>query len=102
MSDEIPEPNPPLTPDEEAAAKRLTAEELDIIDSTIFACSRHNWQKLAMVCSRVHEQLATHFPMFSYSVYAERIGFLADQGRLEASGDLDYMRFSEVRLPNQS
>ena len=31
--------------------------------------------------------------------YAQRVLSLVDAGRLEAQGDLKYLRFSEVRLP---
>ncbi len=102
MSDETPEAKPPLTAAEKAAARRLTEEDLKIIDTAILECSRRDWQKLAKVCSRVHAELAARFPVFSYALYAERIAFLADQGLLEAQGDLDYLRFSEVRLPMRS
>jgi hypothetical protein len=102
MEHETPETNPPITADEKAAVRRLTDEELELIDTTILNSVRHDWQKLAMVCFRVHEKLCARFPVFSYSLYAQRIAFLADQGRLEAQGDLDYMRFSEVKLPTRS
>jgi len=43
-------------------------------------------------------QLEQDFPDLSDSYYALRIGSLVAADRLESKGNLDYMRFSEVRL----
>jgi len=53
-----------------------------------------------MVVIRSIEKLEQRYPDFSCAFYAQRVQILADQGRLESQGDLDYMRFSEVRLPH--
>jgi len=55
-----------------------------------------------MVVSLASKKLGTRYPQFSYVFYAERIRALADFGRLESQGNLSYMRFSEVRLPNEN
>jgi hypothetical protein len=60
------------------------------------------WQKVAMVVARSTDKLESRYPDISSAFYAQRIQILADQGRLESQGDLDYMRFSEVRLPRES
>jgi hypothetical protein len=102
MNRETPEPNPPLTPDEESAAIRLTAEDLRVIDDTLLSCVGDRWQKLAMVVVRAKERLESRYPVFSHTFYAMRVEYLSDLGRLESQGNLDYMRFSEVRLPHGS
>jgi hypothetical protein len=55
-----------------------------------------------MVVIRTVEKLEARYPQLTYVFYAMRIQTLADQGRLESQGDLNYMRFSEVRLPDES
>ncbi len=98
MGRETPEPNPPLSPEEEAAAAKLTPEDLGVIDAAVLSCVAAPWQKLAMVVVRAKEKLESKYPEFSYTFYAMRAQALNDLGRLESRGDLDYMRFSEVRL----
>jgi hypothetical protein len=101
MSDEVPEANPPLSSEETSAVARLTPTDLEFIDTTILSCALTRWQKVAMVVGRTEKKLRTEYPQLSYIFYAMRIQDLADRGRLESQGDLDYMRFSEVRLPDE-
>lgn len=79
----------------------LSPTDLELIDGTILACALPRWQKVATVVIRAEEKLAAGFPQLSYVCYAMRIQDLAGRGRLEAQGDLDSMRFSEVRLPQR-
>jgi len=54
-----------------------------------------------MVVSLAIDKLQNRYPEFSELFFAERIRLLAKQGRLESQGNLRYMRFSEVRLPDE-
>ena len=98
MTDEVPEPNPPLSAEEESAVARLTPGDITFIDTAILSCASPRWQKVAMVAIRAIEKLKPGYPDFSPAFYARRVQILADQGKLESQGDLNYMRFSEVRL----
>ena len=60
------------------------------------------WRKVAAIVGFAMDRLGAKYPQFSDVFYAERIRLLAEQGRLEAQGDLSYMRFSEVRLPHEN
>ena len=102
MTDEVPEPNPPLSGQEQSAAASLTSDDFASIDSAILSCAIPRWQKVAMIISRAIEKLESRYPVFSSAFYARRVQILAAEGRLESQGDLDYMRFSEVKLPNES
>lgn len=102
MSREVPEPNPPLSAEEESAAVKLTREDLRVIDETLLSCTSDRWQKLAMVVVRAKERLESKYPVFSHTFYAMRVEHLCCLNHLESQGDLDYMRFSEVRLPHGS
>jgi len=102
MSREVPIPNDPISPGEEAAFFRLRNDEVKEIDDAILACATPHWQKVARMVSLAEKQLSSKYPQFSYSLYAERIRLLAEEGRLESQGDLSFMRFSEVRLPHEN
>jgi hypothetical protein len=102
MTPEVPIPNPALSRKEAAAFAKLTPEDKIAIDDGIIASALHRWQKVAMVVSIAEQKLRGRYPQFSYVLYAKRIGLLAKQGRLESQGNLCYMRFSEVRLPNEN
>jgi hypothetical protein len=101
MSDEIPEANEPLTADELSAIAKLSDADLQIIDAAILANSSARWLKVARVATFTADVLRHSYPAFSPTVYAERLAWLVEQGRLESQGKLDYMRFSEVRIPAQ-
>jgi hypothetical protein len=102
MTDEVPAPNPPLSAAEQSAAARLTSSDIAFIDSAVLSCALPRWQKLARIVGRTMDKLESRYPDFLESFYAQRVQILADQGRLESQGDLNYMRFSEVRLPHES
>jgi hypothetical protein len=40
MSDEVPEPNPPLSPEEESAVEALTQSDIEFIDTAILSGAR--------------------------------------------------------------
>jgi|SRR5215472_844473 len=101
MTDEVPIPTPPLSAEELEAFTKLSPKEVEAIDQAVLSCCLPRWRKVAMVVIRVKEKLGEQYPQFSYVLYSERIRVLADQGRLDSQGDLSYMRFSEVKLPQE-
>jgi hypothetical protein len=100
MSEEIPRSNPPLTAEERAAAEKLTDTDLQIIDAAILANCAKTWLKVARAVWDTEKILTSRYPGLSYIFYTDRLGWLVEEGRLESRGDLAYMRFSEVRIPN--
>ena len=54
-----------------------------------------------MVVGLALDKLGEKYPQFSEVFYSERIGVLVDKGSLESQGNLLYMRFSEVKLPQE-
>ena len=101
MHRELPVPNDPMSPEEAAAFALLRKEEVKDIDDAILSCATAHWQKVARMVSLAEKKLGSKYPQFSYILYAERIRQLAEEGRLESQGDLSFMRFSEVRLPQE-
>ena len=99
MTDETPEANPPLSPEELAAVAILSEADLQFIDAVILENSFVRWMKVAFVVALTMKALKDRYPDLSYIFYAQRLVRLAKGGQLESRGNLEFMRFSEVRLP---
>ena len=99
MSEEIPQPNRPFTAEEQSAVAKLTAADLQVIDAAILANSSNRWLKVARVVTSAEDALSNSYPDLSYVFYAQRLIRLAEEGRLESQGNLEHIRFSEVRIP---
>ena len=99
MSEEVPIANPPLSAAEQSVVKKLRDADLQVIDAAILANCSNDWLKVARVMAFTEKALNNRYPALSYVFYAQRLIHLAEEGRLEPQGDLQYMRFSEVRIP---
>jgi len=99
MTEEIPQPNPPLSAEEHSAPAKLTDADLQIIDAAILANSSNRRLKVARVVTATEDALRNRYPELSYLFYAQRLIRLAEEGRLESQGNLKHIRFSEVRTP---
>jgi hypothetical protein len=98
---EVPIPNPPISPEEKAAADLLSTQDLQAIDACILSHCATHFYKVARVMGRTQDELANRFPKLSICFYTHRLKHLVDTGHLDAAGDVFKMRFSEVRLANQ-
>jgi hypothetical protein len=99
MSEEIPQANPPTDEKERAAAERLNVQDLQIIRGVILSEASERWLKVARIMMRTEKALAERYPELSHIFYAEYLVRLVAECYLESRGNLLYMRFSEVRLP---
>lgn len=63
-------------------------------DALILSSASERWQKVAKIITVVADRLDDGTNL---DTIAARIRALADEGRLEAKGDLSQWRFSEVR-----
>ncbi len=97
--DETPIPNPPLSTHERSLVAKLSASEIESIDSAVLSCTHSQWRKVAMVVSLSMEALSRRYPQFSDVFYAERVAALVNSGKIESQGNLAYMRLSEARQP---
>lgn len=91
-------PDSPLTPQQEALVRLLTAADLQRIDECLLSHTSDRWRKVARVVASTMASLAGHFPDVPDVFYSRRIKHLVASGALEAVGNLDRMRFSEVRI----
>jgi hypothetical protein len=92
------QPDRPLSPEEEAQARLLTAADLQRIDECLLSNTSHQWRKVARVIGQTMLALSREFPHMPDGFYSTRIKHLAESGAIEAAGNLDRMRFSEIRL----
>ncbi len=96
------EPADRLTPEQEARARLLTAAQLQRIDECLLSHTSEKWRKVAYVIGRTMTDLHREFPGIPDVFYSTRIKHLANSGVIEAAGNLDRMRYSEIRLPEKA
>ena len=93
------EPDGPLTPEQEAVVEKLSPEDLAKIDEGLLSNCCDRWRKVAMV---VGTTMTSDGPYRYEDVpdvfYSQRVKALVEMGLLESQGNLDFMRYSEVRL----
>ena len=100
--EEVPVPLAPLAAEQEARIAQLTETDLNEIDNCILSNATAQWRKVALVVALAMNALNDVFSGLPDSFYAMRIQKLVAQGRLDSQGNLEFMRFSEVRLPEMS
>ena len=93
-----PEDDGTMNADEQARAATLTEAQLRTIDECILSNITHRLQKTARVVVLTMRTLGEQFPELPPIFYSGRIKHLAAAGLIEAAGNLNRMRFSEVRL----
>jgi uncharacterized glyoxalase superfamily protein PhnB len=92
------EPDTLLDEEEREAVSLLTAQDLKLIDEALLANIASSWRKVARVVGTAMIELNEQLPGVPDEFYAQRVTALVQTGRLQSQGNLDHMRFSEVRL----
>lgn len=93
------EPDGPLSPDQLAIVDKLTNEQIEDIDNSLLENCPIRWRKVAAVVGiTMTRQMMDDYPGVPDIFYAQRVRALVERGILESSGNLDYMRYSEIRL----
>jgi hypothetical protein len=92
-------PDGDLDPEEEARASLLTDVEIQRIDACLLSHTSHQWRKVARVI--LHTMMELSPQEMPDRFYARRIKHLAATGMIESVGNLNRMRYSEIRLPAQ-
>jgi hypothetical protein len=100
LKEEKPEPDGELTPDQEILVAQLTNEEIKEIDNALLANTCDKWRKVARVVGTTMLDFPCRLEGVPDVFYSQRIKKLVNDGLLESQGNLDYMRFSEVRRPD--
>ena len=99
MSGITPQPDPPLSPEQEERVAQLSQADLNEIDMALLSNSDARWRKIARIVGTTMGQMPDEFRGIPDVFYAQRLRRLVSEGQLEAQGRLEYMQFCEVRLP---
>jgi Protein of unknown function len=91
------QPDTDLTADEQEVVSSLSASDIELIDSALLADCASSWRKVARVVGTAIGTLRGRFPNIPVGYYALRVAHLVESGSLESEGNLEYMRYSEVR-----
>lgn len=92
------EPNdPPLNQAQELAVSKLSASDVEKIDTELLANTGSSWRKVAMVVGLTMSKTQGQFNDIPDIYYSQRVANLVEQGHLESQGNLLQMRYSEVR-----
>jgi len=92
------DPDSDLSTEEQEIVSSLSASDNEVIDSALLAQCASSWRKVARVVGTAMGPLGDQFPDMPVGYCALRVARLVKLGVLEAQGNLEYMRFSEVRL----
>lgn len=104
LSDEpqTPEPDGELSDEQQARADQLSDEDLQIIDEALLAQCNHQFRKVARIVGFAMMDRDDRYNGIPDILYSQRVTKLVESGRLEHQGRLGYMRFCEVRLPQEN
>jgi hypothetical protein len=92
-------PDGPLSAAQQAIVEALSTDQIAEIDKALLTNCNQRWRKVAAVVGfTMSDDAMASFPGVPDIFYALRVRSLVENGVLEASGNLDYMRYSEVRL----
>lgn len=97
MAEIEPEDDGTMDADEQATASALTEAQLRTIDECILSNITHHWRKTAKEVALTMGDIGDNLRLPDV-FYSGRIKHLAAGGLIEAAGNLNRMRFSEVRL----
>jgi len=95
-------PDLPLIEEEQALLDALSEPLLSEIDAALLAGCAHTWRKVARVVGTTMMTQPFRELRLPDVCYATRVVHLVNQGKLESDGNLNYMRYSEIRLPRIS
>ncbi|MCP5005234.1 MAG: hypothetical protein GY941_15060 [Planctomycetes bacterium] len=87
----------PLTPEQELLVSKLSESDLSQIDTALLKNIDTNWRKVARVVGTTMMDLKNRFIGIPDVFYAKRIQYLKDRNLFESQGDLNRMRYSEIR-----
>lgn len=91
-------PDSLLDANEQAFVDRLTAAQVQRIDEALLSDCIASGRKVARIIGTAFTLLRDEMPEVPLGLYSQRVQALVAAGKLDSRGNLDYMRFSEVRL----
>ena len=91
--------DPPLSVEEAKIAASLSADFVARIDAELLAHARPQSRKVAMIVGLAMGNPSVRVPGLPDLYYASRVRTLVANGSFVSEGNLEHMRYSEVRLP---
>ena len=91
-------PDSRLDAEEQAIVDRLTDVQVQRIDEALLSDCVARGRKVARIIGTAFTLLRDEIPDVPLGLYSRRVQALVAAGKLDSRGNLDYMRFSEVRL----
>jgi hypothetical protein len=95
-------PDPPLSPEQDAIVASLGEDFVRKVDCALLSHAKPQSRKAAMLVGLTMMDADLRVPGLPDLFYSKRVRKLVEDGLLESNGNLDYMRFFEVRLPRGS
>ena len=92
-------PDQPLNAEQARVAASLSADFIARIDAELLSHARRSSRKVAMLVMLAMGNEDLRVPGLPDLYYGQRVRALVEKGALIAEGNLDFMRYSEVRLP---
>ena len=92
-------PDEPMTAPQQAMADSLSPDLVAKIDAALLSHAKKTERKVAMLVGLTMMDPSLRVRGLPDVFYAQRVKSLVQRGLLVAVGNLDYMRYSEVRLP---
>ena len=86
-----------LTNEQKVIVSKLTTIELKEIDDALLNNASNKWRKVATTMFQFENKYQTIPDLF----FSKRIKILVEESKLESQGNLDKMRYSEVRILNE-
>ena len=94
-----PLPDTYLSAEEQETASSLTLAHMQALDSALVAGTVSTWRSVSRVVGDALVTLQGQLPALPLGICIRRVQGLVSEGRLEAQGNIQFMRLSEVRLP---
>jgi hypothetical protein len=88
-----------MTPQQQTVAESLSLDFVARVDAALLSHATAKNRKVAMLVGLTMGDQALRVPGLPDVFYAQRVTALVAGGLLIAEGNLDYMRYAEVKLP---
>ncbi len=92
--------DPPLTDEQSELVSKLSEAELSNIDEALLSNISTQWRKVARVVGTTMSEQENRIKGIPDIFYAQRVARLVQKGLIESQGNIEAMRFSEVRIAN--
>jgi len=94
-----PIPDTYLVAEEQDTESRMTQADIEALDSALIGGAHTSWRTVSRVIGDAMVTLEDQLQPLPIGVFVRRVELLVKDGKLEARGDIQFMRVGELRLP---